>query len=403
MPHPGASPPLLVTVCHQTDTCRLRDTLQPMVYEVIVLGGGVMGLSAAWQVLRRFGGPVAVVDQYSLLHDRGSSHGYGRITRCVYADRAQVAAMAEVQRTAWPLLEADLGRSLRVPCAGCFWGPPGGLYEQYADAVVAAGSQVERIDPAEARRRFPAFRFDGAAGVLHDRSSAVVRASDTVSGLANWCRRHGATLMEGWCIEGIGRGDPIKLYAPAGVLKCKRLVVTAGAWSSELLPGLDALRVARQDIGYWSVDGRSTPDAFPVWVYLGDDPSSVRYGLPAYGRPGIKAARHWVAGKDDDPDRLREPSEAALDEVEAFLGRELALPLGPRLGAETCLYTNTADEDFVIDAHPQDPRIVVAAGFSGHGFKWAPLVGSLLADLVTTGDYVVPSAPALRERWRYPT
>ena len=373
-----------------------------MVYEVIVLGGGVMGLSTAWQILRRFGGPVAVVDRFSLLHDRGSSHGHGRITRCVYADAAQVAAMVDVQRRCWPELEADLGRSLRVPADGCFWGPPGGLFDQYADAVIAAGSDVSRLDPAEGRRRFPAFRFDGAAGVLHDHTSAVVRASDTVSGLANWCRHHGATLLEGWRVEAIGRGDPIKLYASTGVLKCRRLVVTAGAWAGELLPGLDGLSVARQDVGYWSVEGACGPADFPVWVYLGETPSSVRYGLPEHGREGIKAARHYVDGRHDDPDLLRAPSEKALDEVEDFLERELALQLGPRVGAETCLYTNTSDEDFVIDAHPQDPRIVVGAGFSGHGFKWAPLVGSLLADLVMRGDYRVAAAPSLRERWRHP-
>jgi sarcosine oxidase len=127
------------------------------------------------------------------------------------------------------------------------------------------------------------------------------------------------------------------------------------------------------------------PGRFPVWVYLGSPSGGLYYGLPEFGRPGIKAALHGVGAGADDPDEHPGPSPAAIERVRDFLKAQLAVPLGDTLHAETCLYTNTPDEHFLIGALPGHPRVVVGSACSGHGFKFGPLTGRLLAELVVHG------------------
>lgn len=363
----------------------------PAAFGALVLGAGINGLATAWQ-LARMGVPrVGLVEQFRLHHDRGSSHGAGRITRSTYSDARYVRLVRVAHEHDWPELERESGQKLIHPADGIFFGPPDGDLEQWATAVTRAGATgVERIEPAEARRRFPAFAFPDAHAVLHDRTGGVVAAADTLMALDRRCRVEGVHVLEDTRVLGLDPGaDPVVVDTDRGRLLAERVVVTAGAWVGRLLPELGTrLSVQRQHVGYFELDtpaAECRPGRFPVWVYLGSPASGLYYGLPEFGRPGIKAALHGVRAGSDDPEEHPGPDPAAIERVRAWLSQQLAVRVRATLHAETCLYTNTPDEHFILGPLPANPRVVVGSVCSGHGFKFGPLTGRLLAELALHG------------------
>lgn len=373
-------------------------------FDALVIGGGINGLATAYHLQRLGLERVALVEQFRFGHDRGSSHGASRITRSSYVDALYVRLMQVAHHEEWPRLERDTGRTLVHRCDGVFFGPAGGPLETYAAAVASEGVDVERIDPSEARRRFPQFRFPDAAGALHDRTGGLIAAADTLEALARKCSIDGLHALEQTRVTGIDRAqDPIAIATDRGTLRAARVVVTAGAWSARLIPELAVrLKVARQNVGYFRLAGgagAAALGAFPVWVYLGAGENGLRYGLPEFGREGMKAAHHVVRGASDDPDDAAPANAASIEGVREFLDSQLARPVEAVLHAETCLFTNTATEDFVIDTLPVDPRILIGSACSGHGFKFGPLTGRLLAELAVLGHTTVPAFEAQRARF----
>ena len=376
-----------------------------MVYEALVIGGGVNGLSTLYHLHRLGCRRLGLVERFRLGHGRGSSHGHSRVTRSAYVDPDYVRLMQVVHGEEWPRLERDVGRTLIHRTPGCFYGPPGGKYERYARAVAQAGADVEQIDVVEARRRFPQLRFGDAGGALHDRTAGLVAAAETVSALIDLCRRNGVEMREETRVLGIDLArDPIRVETDRGALEAERLVVTAGSWASELLPFLkQRLKVLRQTVFYFKANGPAEAfqvGRFPVWGYLGDGENHIYYGLPAFGREGIKAARHITSGAGDDPEEVPEKAdEREMGLVRAFLDREFVPRIEGLLDAETCLYTMTGTEDFIIDLHPEDPRLAVGASCSGHGFKFGPMTGRALAELVLKGRTETPEFEAMRKKF----
>src|SRR5262249_6177072 len=164
-------------------------------------------------------------------------------------------------------------------------------------------------------------------------------------------------------------------------------------------------RVSRQHVGYFEHAGdRSllSPARFPVWVYLGDSARGLYYGLPEFGRPGLKAALHRTGDVADDPERHPGADPAEIERVREFLAEQLTLPIGSALHAETCLYTNTPDEHFVLGPLPDHPNVVVGSVCSGHGFKFGPLTGRLLAELALEGRTTVPEFECERAGFAVP-
>jgi sarcosine oxidase len=372
-------------------------------FEVAVVGGGVVGLACAWHLARLGAGRIALLEQFALGHERGSSHGAGRITRSSYGDALHVGLMQTAHAEDWPRLERDSGLRLIHRCDGAFFGPAQGPFADYAAAVAAVGAEVEPLAVPEARRRFPAFAFPDAAGELHDRTGGVVAAADTVRALTRVAQVEGVFVHEHTAVHDWQAGPgAVTLVTDRGALEAGRVVFAAGGWLPRLVPSLArSLTVKRQSVGYWILADAAAmePGRFPVWAYLGPGSNGLVYGLPRFGAPGIKAALHETAGAPDDPDAVAPPRAEALAEVERFLRAQLAIPLGPRVHAETCLYTSTPAEDFVIGPLSGEPRVVIASACSGHGFKFAPLVGRIVAGLVRDGRSDVPRFEAARARF----
>ena len=377
------------------------------IYDVLVIGAGINGRCALFHLLERGVGRVGMIERFDLGHSRGSSHSHSRITRSAYVDAAYVRLMQVAHTQEWPRLEAAIGERLIHPNDGCFFGPAGGRFEQYAQAVTRVGVDCEVLDVNQARRQFPMFRFPTAAGAVHDRTSGVIAAARTMAGLATDAERRGAVFHTGSRvvdIEPLSSGIRVVTIDEDGnsrALMTERLIVTAGPWTAKLLPWLaPRLKVARQTVGYFRLQGASQDfgvGRWPVWGNLGTDQDKKFYGLPSFGRDGIKLARHVTHDLDEDPDQISEKiAETAVAELRQFLDTEFVPPVEAFLGAEHCHYTNTATEDFLIDRHREDERIVIGAGFSGHGFKFGPVTGRALAELACEGQVQTPEFEAMR-------
>ena len=201
--------------------------------------------------------------------------------------------------------------------------------------------------------------------------------------------RHGARLRFGERVTGWRRdGEGIELTTTAGTYTAERLVIAAGAWLPGLLPELELpLKVERQPLFWMAPIGEAEllgPDRLPIYIVELDDEHAF-YGFPLLPGQGAKVARHR-GGRPTDPDAVeRTVDDADEAPVRRFLERYLPAANGRRLDALVCMYTNTPDYHFIVDRHPADERIVVCSACSGHGFKFSNVIGSIAADLVTTG------------------
>jgi sarcosine oxidase len=361
-------------------------------FDVVVIGGGINGLSCVYHLLQRGVKRIALLEQLELLHAKGSSHGYSRITRSTYSNPKYVELIQTAHREDWPALSRSAELQFLHSCPGCFFGPHLTPYLDSLRSVPAAFEQVDLLDLAEGRKRFPFFLFPDSDYVIHDRSCSLIAAAQTMEWFAAYARTGGCQIEERCRVRGIDRsGTFLTLATDKGPIEAERTIVTAGPWTEKLLPQFGSkLRVAHQDVGYFVPQGSNCDLAlgagFPVWVYAGREPDESFYGLPQYVRPGIKLARHRTGSHKDNPDRsvsLEMPAEVRLD-LEDFAARQLAFPV-ESVGYEACLYTNTPEEDFILDHYPGDDRIVIGAGFSGHGFKFGPLTGRILVGLLLDG------------------
>jgi len=194
---------------------------------------------------------------------------------------------------------------------------------------------------------------------------------------------HGCERVEGWHPEGGG----VRLRTERGTYRADRLVITAGAWAAKSVPILKALAVPERQVLIWTQPlrpERFAPDTFPIFNM--EAPEGRYYGFPVYGVPGFKFGRFHHRNEQTDPDAMNrefeEEDEAVLREG---IGRYFPDANGPTLAMKTCLFTNSPDEHFILDVHPEWPQVSIAAGFSGHGFKFAPVIGEIMADLAIEG------------------
>ncbi len=186
--------------------------------------------------------------------------------------------------------------------------------------------------------------------------------------------------------------EVVRIVTERGVLHADRVVIASGAWLRDLVPAVSpSLRVVPQTVAYFrlGVPARSLPG----WIHFGGADSGITYGLPDVDRDALKAAHHVTRGGDADPDEVAPPTSREIDALRPVLDGILAVPVLESLGIERCLYTMTPTEDFVIDHWPGDPRVAFASACSGHGFKFAPLTGRILAELVINGRADLPGGP----------
>jgi sarcosine oxidase len=339
--------------------------------EVAVVGAGVMGSATAW-ALARAGREVVVLERFRVGHRGGSSHGAARIFRLSYPDAVYVGMMQEAIPL-WRALEEETGQSILMVTGGLDGGV--GL-ERNEAAMEARGVPFERLHGAEVAARFPAMSGRPEERFLFQADGGVVAADVAWRAFVASAAAHGAKFAEQTPVTAVRPGErEVDIDTEDGGYRARVAVVTAGAWARGLLGPAGVylpVRPTRETVAYFRLD-----ETVPTLIELA---GGFAYALPSPGQ-GLKAAEHAV-GPECDPDVEGGPDSASLARVTEWIRRRYpgAAP-DPHL-AETCLYTNTADESFVLERHGP---VVVGSPCSGHGFKFAPLIGTRLAALAGAG------------------
>jgi sarcosine oxidase len=374
-------------------------------YDVIVLGIGGMGAATVFELARR-GRRVLGLEQFDLGHDRGSSHGQTRVIRKAYFEHPNYVPLLRRAYQRWYDLEQRQGRHLFTECGGLYIGhPTGELVSGVRRSAKEHGLTIEEVSAAEMRRRYPAFHLgeeyvgvlEPGAGFLYVEHSVVAHVEEAIR-LGAELRPNEAVLS--WEASATG----VTVRTEGGTYSAARLIVTAGAWASRMLADLGLPLTVRRKVLLWYAtadDALLRRDVFPI--YMAETPQGFYYGFPVIDGNGHKLARHDGGDVVSDPARVnRDVSPADEEDVHQFLARHLPTVDGPLRHSRVCMYTLTPDEHFIIDVHPEHSNVAVAAGFSGHGFKFASVVGEVLADLAEKGKTELPIDMFRLSRFRGP-
>jgi sarcosine oxidase len=360
-------------------------TTHPLpIADVAIAGLGAMGSAAAWQLASR-GQRVIGFDRFRPPHAMGSSTGRSRIIREAYWESPFYVPLVRRAYELWATLERRSGRALLRPTGGLVIGPGDGPLVSGAIASAREhGVAFDHLGPHDIAARFPAFRPGAHLEGVFEPRAGVLMPEDAIGAMLGEAVKAGAELRFDEPVQRWERhGDAILVHTGHGRYAARRVILAAGAWMASALPGRALpLRVARQTM-FWLRPGGDPaglgPGQLPIWLWeSGEGP--VYYGFPDLG-DGPKVARHHD-GEPCDPDTVRrEVAPEESEEIARFLAGSIPALAGPVTDARVCLYTNTPDEHFILDRHPDDPAVLIASPCSGHGFKFAPTIGELLADL----------------------
>jgi monomeric sarcosine oxidase len=366
--------------------------------KVAIVGGGTMGLAAAW-ALARAGAQVELFERHGHVHAHGSHGGHTRAIRHAYHEGSDYVALVTRADREWTALGERVGEELLVRCGLLEFGSPDDPDFQAALAALREHDIThEPMDATTARARY-GFEIPAGWTACLSPDSGYLRVAPCLDALRAEAEAAGAQLHHHTRIrELIHGGDrPGLLLDDGRVITADRLVVAAGAWTGELLGDVveaRPLRVLRRVLAWTRAPQavRERLRALPVWAAF--VPEGFFYGFPDNdeGLSGFKLACHTsrdprlaFMNEPVDPERVdREVRDIDLEPLRAFLARYRP-DAGEFSATSTCLYTSTDNEDFWIDHHPSDDRVVIAAGFSGHGFKFAPVIGLALAELALEG------------------
>jgi sarcosine oxidase len=358
-------------------------------FSTIVVGVGAMGASACYHLAKRRAS-VLGLEQFDVPHAMGSSHGASRMIRLAYYEHPDYVPLLRRAYELWDELESLSGQKLLYRTGGLYMGPQDG--EIVGGSLQSArqhGLQHQLLTRDELRRRYPQFQVPEEWVALYEPEAGFLKPELVISTYAEAALRAGAEIhgrepVLDWRADGSG----IVVRTTQGEYAADKLVICGGAWSGKLLADLGiALKVTRQVIAWvWP----RQPEQFalgtlPVWAIDHLD-GTIHYGFPMISEvPGFKLGHH-APGVVTDPDHVaRDPlpnDEAAFRPV---LTNMIPTADGPVLSMKVCLYTHSPDGHFIIDRHPSHDNVILACGFSGHGFKFASVVGEMLAELTCEG------------------
>ena len=362
-------------------------------YDVIVVGLGGMGSAAAYQ-LAGHGKKVLGLERHTPAHDRGSSHGGSRLIRQAYfEDPAYVPLMLRAYEL-WERLERETGQDLMTLCGGLMLGRRGSeVLEGSLRSAREHDLPCELLEAEEVKRRFPALAPDPETVALYEGRAGFVGPEATINAHLARATTLGAELQfeEPVLSWGVSPSeDRVRVETPVATYEAERLVITAGAWAPELLADLSLPLQPERRVIYWfePEDGTEPflPDNFPVFIWEPDDGNTFSCFPLLAGERGVKTVFFRAGGVPCTPETLdRQVRDEEIGFMREYLAEYVPSLAGRCLEAVVCMYTNTPDEHFVIDLYPGHPQVSFASPCSGHGYKFASVVGEILADLAVDG------------------
>jgi len=369
-------------------------------YDVIVIGVGSMGAAACWYLARR-NHKVLGLEQFDIPHEQGSHAGQSRIIRKAYFEHSNYVPLLERAYHNWKELEALTSSQVYYRTGIVYFGSPHSMIiKGTATAAHQYNIAIETITHEGVLIRYPAIHCPDQFQVLFEPDAGFVTPEKAISLYVSDAIQHNADIMgREKVLEWKEENSGITVITNRNTYTSDRLIIAAGAWSAKVIPSLPAtLKVTKQIIGW--VNPRKWNDFslgnFPCW-FMGNDDGNIFYGFPIlpaknFGGPvGLKLALH-KHGVEVDPDNVDRAIQRADEEIlTQMLMKYIPDAAGNILTLKSCLYTNSEDENFIIDHLPgYDNKVTIASGFSGHGFKFASVIGEILADLAIKGQTDLP-------------
>jgi sarcosine oxidase len=361
-------------------------------FDVVVCGLGAMG-SAALHRLARRGKRVLGIERYAPGHDRGSSHGATRIIRLGYFEHPSYVPLLRRAYALWRELEQASGLEL-LHLAGIveIGSPASALVRGTLASVRLHHLQHEVLAASELMQRFPAFKLPADYVGVFQPDGGWLAVEPAFEAWISSAASAGAEIRSGDTVRVIEqRPGAVRVRTDGGIVEADVAIVAAGAWTKSLMPTLAApLRVTREVMGWFEASDPALCAAGRLPVFMLESRHGMHYAVPPERTnvaAGIKVAKHHHRNQvvdPDDYDRTVSQEDEAL--IRAALAEHVPAANGRLLAAKTCLYTVTPDGDFLVDRVPGSPQIIVASPCSGHGFKFAPVIGEILADLATLGE-----------------
>jgi len=357
-------------------------------YEYIVVGLGGLGLGTAYWLSRRAGKEVLGLEQFELGHGRGASQDHSRIIRLSYHTPTYVE-LAKQAYQAWFTVQDEAQEQIVIKTGGLDFAPRNASIplSDYTESMDACGVPYEHLDADEIMKRWPQFKLTNDIHGVYQSESGIAAAARGNAAHLRLARARGATLLGNMPVTTLKRvRDEIEVTAGAQTFRCKKIILTVDAWLNTVLANFDLklpLTITREQVTYFATPYLEdfSPERFPIWIWM-DEPSY--YGFPAFGEAGPKAGQD-VGGDEVTADtRSFDVNLRALKRVEDFLRRYIPTALGPAIYTKTCLYTMTPDRDFIIDALPEQPNVLVGQG-AAHAYKFASVFGKILSELAIDG------------------
>ena len=358
-------------------------------YDVIVIGMGAMGSATVYELASR-GLRVLGLERFDIPHDRGSSHGVSRIIRLAYSEHPSYVPLLRRAYERWRELESAAGEKLLHITGSVDTGrPEGPVFSGSLASCIEHNLPHETLSSEEVARRFPGCRFPAEWMSVYQPDGGFLMSERCIVAYVSAALERGADVRAREAVlEWDASGDTVRVQTTRGSYEAGSLVITTGAWAGPLVPSLDHLLAPERQVLGWFQPLRPevfAPDAFPV--VIGEFEEGRYYASPVFGVPGFKIGKFHHLYEPTTADGL---DRECRDEDEAVLRQAVARYFpdanGPAMSLRACMFTNTPDEHFLIDALPGAPNVYVAAGFSGHGFKFSSVVGEILADLSTRGE-----------------
>ena len=362
-------------------------------FDVIVVGVGSMGAATCYQLAQR-GVRVLGLEQGPLPNPDASFTGATRAIRLSYTEHPDYVPLLKGAYKCWEMLGEASGKDLLQLTGALYLGEPEGELVTGARHSAELHNLAHSLhSQAELKVLWPQFQLPESFVGLFENCAGYLYSERAVQAFVDEARNHGADLRaEQKVMNWSATDSSVKVHTESDEFVAEQLVITAGAWAGKVVGHLGVpLRVTRQVLG-WVNPAESeqfTADRFPVWVLDGNKGQGVHYGFPitpdGSGGEGLKLALHWP-GTDADADTV-ERGVLPGDERDIHDALERFLPTGrgPLLSQRVCLYTNSPDGHFIVDRHPEHSRVSIACGFSGHGFKFASVIGEIMADLAQSG------------------
>ena len=355
-------------------------------WDAIVVGSGVMGASASYNLAKK-GLNVLTIERFGVNHQHGSSHGRTRIIRMAYYEDPRYVPLLRRSFDAWREIETKSGKKLLQLTGGLMiGGPEGELVKGTLRSASSHGLPHSMLSAREVEDRFEAFSVGEELVAVYEENAGTLFAEECVRALVGLASEAGCEFRFSEQVTGWRSGkEGFEVETKSGIHSAARLILCAGPWTGPLLRGAIPLQVERQ-VPMWFPSGgqdRFFPTKMPVFI-AEEREGTFYYGIPDFG-DGVKVARTH-GGEITDPDTVnRSVTPADVAPVRDFIARRLRGLGDTPTSSTTCLYTNTPDHNFAVGHLPGDGRVTVVSACSGHGFKFASVLGEVTAELATGG------------------